>query len=108
MDKESKEIYGKDETEDLYFEPELILKPQNTLQVSKILSYCNKENIAVTPRGAGTGLSGGALPVYGGICLSMENFNAILDIDEENFQATAEPGVITQVFQESLEKKGLF
>src|SRR4030095_3220797 len=62
----------------------------------------------VTPRGGGTGLSGGALTVYGGICLSMEKFKQIIEIDEKNFQAVVEPGVITQIFQEELERRGLF
>ena len=69
---------------------------------------CNEKGIPVTPRGAGTGLSGGALPVSGGVSLSLELMNNILDIDERNLQATVEPGVITQVFQEAVEAKGLF
>jgi len=64
--------------------------------------------IPATPRGAGTGLSGGALPVYGGIIISMERFNTILQIDERNLQATVEPGVINQVFQDAVIEKGLF
>ena len=107
-DTENIEKYGKDETEDLFYAPEVIIKPETTDEVSKIMAFCNSNNICVTPRGAGTGLSGGALPVHGGICLSTERMNKILEIDEHNFQATVEPGVITQVFQERLEAKGLF
>jgi glycolate oxidase len=101
-------LYSKDETEDLEFSPEVVIKPQNSEQVSEILKLANQKKIPVTPRGGGTGLSGGALPVYGGICLSMERFNKIIEIDKNNFQAVVEPGVITQVFQEEVEKHGLF
>jgi len=100
--------YGHDETEDLGFEPALVLKPSNAEQISIILKYSSERGIAVTPRGGGTGLSGGALPVAGGILLSTEKLNRILSIDERNLQATVEPGVITQVFQEALIEKGLF
>jgi glycolate oxidase len=72
------------------------------------LQLCNQELIPVTPRGAGTGLSGGALPVFGGIVVSMERFNEILEIDERNLQATVEPGVINQVFQQAVKERGLF
>lgn len=107
-DIESRSIYGKDETEDLTFPPEVIAKPTTTEQISRILRLANAAMVPVTPRGGGTGLSGGALPVYGGISLSMEKFNHILEIDEKNFQAIVEPGVITQKFQEELETRGLY
>ena len=100
--------YSKDETEDLSFLPEVVVKPETTAQISEIMKYCNNQNIPVTPRGAGTGLSGGALPVFGGILLSIEKFNKILEIDERNLQVTVEPGVITQVLQEAVIEKGLF
>lgn len=107
-DNDSKTIYGQDETEDLLFFPELILKPSSTQQVSDIMKLANSHTIPVTPRGGGTGLSGGALPVHGGIILSMEKFKRIIEIDEKNFQAVVEPGVFTQVFQEECEKRGLY
>ena len=107
-DAESLNHYGHDETEDLSFPPQVVIKPRTAEEISKVLFICNKENIPLTPRGAGTGLSGGALPVYGGIVLSMERFNKILNIDERNLQATVEPGVINQVFQEAVAEKGLF
>ena len=72
------------------------------------MRYCSEQMIAVTPRGAGTGLSGGALPVMGGVVLDMKRFNKILNIDVRNFQVTTEPGVITQVLQEAVLEKGLF
>ncbi|MEQ9262266.1 MAG: FAD-linked oxidase C-terminal domain-containing protein [Owenweeksia sp.] len=100
--------YSHDETEDFSFLPEAVVKPQNTEQVSLIMKYCNENKIAVTPSGARTGLSGGALPVAGGINLSLEKMNRILEIDERNLQATAEPGVINQVFHMACKEKGLF
>ncbi len=100
--------YGKDETEDLVYKPSAVVRPSNTAQVSEVLRLCNAAGIAVTPRGAGTGLSGGALPVFGGVVLSMEKFNRILEIDERNLQATVEPGVINEVFQDAVREKGLF
>src|SRR5687767_6261034 len=103
-----KQNYAHDETEDLVFMPEVVLVPENTQQVADILRYCNNQHIAVTPRGAGTGLSGGALPVYGGVLLSMHKFNKILNIDENNLQVIVEPGVITQVLQEAVIDKGLY
>jgi len=108
FDEESLYKYSSDETEDLKFSPEIVVKPSSAEQVSEILKICNKELIPLTPRGAGTGLSGGALPVYGGVILSTERLNRIIEIDERNLQATVEPGVITQVFQETVIEKGLF
>ncbi len=108
IDEETLFNYSKDETEDLSYLPEVVVKPRTTLEVSSLLSYCNKNLIPITPRGAGTGLSGGALPLFGGVILSMERFNSILEIDERNLQATVEPGVINQVFQEAVKEKKLF
>src|SRR4030095_7264784 len=107
-DTESISHYSKDETEDLNFPPEVIVKPSSAEQISNIFKLAGEYKIPVTPRGGGTGLSGGALTVYGGICLSMSKFNKIIEIDQKNFQAVVQPGVITQVFQEEVEKLGLF
>lgn len=106
--KESIENYSHDYTEDLRFYPEVVVKPVTAEEIAAILQICNKKKIPVTPRGAGTGLSGGALPVFGGIVISMERFNRIINIDERNLQATVEPGVINQVFQDAVIEKGLF
>ncbi len=100
--------YGHDETEDLQFNPSVVVKPITPEEISAIMYLANRERIPVTPRGAGTGLSGGALPVYGGILLSTERMNKILEIDERNLQATVEPGVINQVFRDAVEEKSLF
>jgi glycolate oxidase len=108
FDKEAIEEYGHDETEDLVFSPEIILLPTTSQQVSEILKYCNEHLISVTPQGARTGLSGGALPLFGGVALSMEKFDKIIDIDTLNGQVTVEPGVITQLIQEAVAEKGLF
>lgn len=108
FDREVLENYGHDETENLQFVPEVLFKPSSPEEVSRILSYCNAECIPVTPCGARTGLSGGALAVKGGVLLSMERFNKILNIDEDNLQVTVEPGVITQVLQDAVKEKGLF
>lgn len=108
FDKESLEKYGQDQTEDLIFHPEVIVKPRTPQEIAELMKFCNQELIAITPRGAGTGLSGGALPINKGVLLSMERFNAIIEIDERNLQATVEPGVITEVFQNTVKEKGLF
>ncbi|TAH03266.1 MAG: FAD-binding protein [Sphingobacteriales bacterium] len=106
-DEENIEKYSHDETEDLKFYPDVVVKPINTQQVSALLKYCNANQIAVTPRGGGTGLSGGALPIHAGVVLSLERFNNIIEIDEQNLQATVEPGVITQTFMDAVDEKGL-
>lgn len=106
--KEVVEDYSHDYTEDLRYYPEVVVKPRTANEISEIMKLCNRERIPATPRGAGTGLSGGALPVFGGILISMERFNKILQIDERNLQATVEPGVINQVFQDAVIEKGLF
>ncbi len=103
-----KENYTHDYTEDLVFIPDVVVKPSNENEVAAILKYCNEHKIIVTARGAGTGLSGGALAVFGGVILAMERFNKIINIDERNFQATVEPGVINEAFQQAVKEKGLF
>lgn len=108
MDADRKEDYGRDKTEDYFFAPDVVLKPGTPQEISQILKLCSQHEIPVTPRGAGTGLSGGALPVRHGVVLTMERFNKILNIDELNLQATVEPGVITEVFQNAVKEKGLF
>ncbi len=107
-DEENLNRCASDQTEDLHYLPEAVLQPRTTEEVSKILRHCNDNNIPVTARGAGTGLSGGALPVFGGVCLDMKRFNKILNVDKRNFQVTTEPGVITQELQEHLKAEGLF
>ncbi len=108
LEEEARLEYGHDKTEDYSFLPDVVLKPRTPEQISSILKLCNTHKLPVTPRGAGTGLSGGALPINKGVVISMERFNTILQIDELNLQATVEPGVITEVFQNAVKEKGLF
>ncbi len=108
VDEESLYNYSHDETEDLHYLPEVVIKPRTAAEISEILKICNRERIPVTPRGAGTGLSGGALPHLGGVLLSTERMNEILQIDERNLQVITEPGVITEILQNAVKEKNLF
>ena len=100
--------YAKDETEYLTFYPEVVLKPANTDEISKVMKYCNEHLIPVSARAAGTGLSGNSLCIYGGVMLTIERLNKILNIDEQNLQVTTEPGVITEHLQNTVKEKGLY
>ena len=100
--------HGHDETENLLFLPEVVIRPRTPEEISLIFRICNENNIPVTPRGAGTGLSGGALPQLGGVLISLDRMNSIIEIDERNLQITTEPGVITEVLQNAVKEKGLF
>ncbi|WP_236704860.1 FAD-binding oxidoreductase [Hymenobacter sp. AT01-02] len=100
--------YGRDHTEDFHFAPDVVVRPANAEEVSQIVRLCYEHHIPVTPRGAGTGLSGGALPIHHGVVLSTERLNKIIEIDERNLQATVEPGVVTEVFQNAVKEVGLF
>ena len=102
------EKYSSDHTEDLVYSPEIVLFPRTTKQVSEIVSYCNKNLIPITPSAALTGLSGGALPIFGGVSLSTKKMNKLLEINTKNFQATVEPGLINEDFQNELERYDLF
>ena len=107
-DQETRNNYGKDETEEYVFPPSVVLKPASPEEIAAILKIANFHAIPVTAIGARTGLSGGALSVHQGIGLSMERFNKILNIDEQNLQVTVEPAVITQVLREAVAEKDLF
>jgi glycolate oxidase len=100
--------YSKDETEYLTFYPEVVLKPANTDEISKVMRYCNEHLIPVSPRAAGTGLSGNSLCIHGGVMLTIERLNKILKIDEQNLQVITEPGVITEHLQNTVKEKGLY
>jgi glycolate oxidase len=88
--------------------PEAVVKPGRADEVSQVLKLANRERVPVTPRGAGSGLSCGAVPVYGGIVLSVERMNRILEIDCENMVAVVEPGVVTNEINDAIEEYGLF
>ncbi len=108
LDNENRSRYAHDETENLHFLPDVVVKPASAEEISRIMAMCNEARIPVTPRGAGTGLSGGALPHLGGLVISSERLNRIIEIDERNLQVTVEPGVITEVLQNAVKEKGLF
>ncbi len=100
--------YGRDETPLLKPRlPELAVKPRDTAQVSEILRYANRKAIPVTTRGGGTGLSGGCVPLHGGIVLSLEKMNKILEIDRRNFVAVVQPGVQLGELRQHTEAAGL-
>lgn len=99
---------GHDETEDLVYLPEVVVFPETVTQVSQLMRLCNAEMIPVTVRGGGSGLAGGALPVEGGLVISTKRMDKILHLDEQNFQVTVEPGMITENLQNALKDKGLF
>ncbi|MDJ0520980.1 MAG: FAD-linked oxidase C-terminal domain-containing protein [Planctomycetota bacterium] len=101
-------VYGRDETEDLQYAAEVAVRPDATDQVARIMKLAHDRGICVTPRGAGTGLSGGALPVFGGIVLCVDRMNRILELDEDNLVVRVQPGVITGVLQDTVAEKGLY
>jgi glycolate oxidase len=108
LDAERLEPYTHDETVNLRAEPELVVRATSAQQVAEILVLANRALIPVTPRGAGYGLSGGAVAVCGGIVLSLEKMNRILEIDKANLMVTVEPGVITGDLHRAVEAEGLF
>ncbi|MEW5922184.1 MAG: FAD-linked oxidase C-terminal domain-containing protein [Bacillota bacterium] len=102
--------YSHDETHGAEYAryPEVVVRAGSAAEIGAIMKLANKEMIPVTPRGAGSGLSGGAVPVYGGILLSLERMNRILEIDRENLVAVVEPGVITNDLNNRVQQDGLF
>jgi len=107
-DKAHKLAYSYDATRE-HFEPDCVVFPKDEKDVSEILKYCNEHTIPIVPRGAGSGFTGGALPVSGGIVLAVEKYmNKILEIDTKNMVAVVQPGVINKELQKEVEKLGLF
>jgi len=88
--------------------PWAVARPASSGEISEIILLANRERFPVVPRGAGTGMSGGSVPIRGGVVLSLERMNSILEIDEKDFIAVAEPGVITGDLQREVESRGLF
>ena len=105
--KEDLEKHGIDESLEPAHYPEVIVQPVSTDEVSAIMKLAQAERIPVTPQGSRTGLSGGSLPVQGGIALSLERMNRILEIDQENLMAVVEPGVLIMDLHAETEKLGL-
>jgi glycolate oxidase len=108
LDAERLEPYSHDETVGLRADPEVVVRVTSAEQVSEIFRLANRERVPVTPRGAGYGLSGGAVAVQGGIVLSLEKMNRVLEIDHANLMVTVEPGLITGDLHRAVEAEGLF
>jgi len=106
-EKEAIPDYAHDESSVKAHYPEVVVRAESTEEVSKIMSLANREKVPVTPRGGGTGLCGGAVPVYGGMVLSLVKMNRILELDEENLMVTVEPGVLIMDLHAFVEKHGL-
>jgi len=108
-DEEKMSTYSHDETPPQYAHmPEVVIAPKNAEEISAVVKLANKELIPITPRGGGTGLSGGAIPVFGGIVISFERMNHILEIDYGNMLAIVEPGVVTSEINIPVAEHGLF
>ena len=105
---EALKAYSYDGTTSWQHDPEVVVFPTSTEEISKVLKLANNERIPVTPRGGGTNVSGGSVPVMGGIVLVTTKMNKILKIDKENLSATVEPGVVLQDLTMKLAKDGLF
>jgi glycolate oxidase len=99
--------YAKDETSDLSAMPDILVRAETTDDVSRTLGFCHAHSVPVIPRGAGTGVTGGAVPVNGGVVLSLEKMNRIIEIDRENMVAVVEPGAITSHVQDAAKAEGL-
>ncbi len=109
-DDEKLEPYSHDEIAESEYGhmPDVVIKPGSAQEIAEIMKLANREKIPVTPRGAGSGLSGGAVPIFGGISLSLERMNRIIEIDKDNLVAVVEPGVVTNDINECVKDDGLF
>jgi len=109
VDPERLKVYSHDEVSGEKYRalPEIVLYPETTEEIARIMKWANENRIPVTPRGAGTGLSGGAVPVFSGIVLSLERMNRILELDKETLTITVEPGVVTDEIQRAAKSAGL-
>jgi len=109
-DTEKLEPYSHDEVAEKEYAsmPEVVVKPKTAQEIAEIVKLANRELIPITPRAAGSGLSGGAVPVFGGIVLSVERMNQIIEVDENNMMVVVEPGVITNEINNAVADKGLF
>ncbi len=106
---DERENYSRDETLKVTpVIPDVVVKPEDADSVARILKLAGERKIPVTPRGGGTGLSGGAVPIYGGIVLSLERMNRILEVDKDNFVVTVEPGVTLAEVYQAVEECGLY
>jgi glycolate oxidase len=110
FDPEKTEAYSHDETEAAVYAhmPEVVVLPTSTEQVAEVVKLANREHVPITPRGAGSGLSGGAIPELGGIVVSVEKMNKILELDKANMVVVAEAGVVTNDLATTVQAEGLF
>ncbi len=106
-DIEERICYSFDATKEKHM-PDLVIRPHTKEQVSTTISIANKYNIPICPRGAGTGLSGGAVPIKGGIALDLKNMDKIVEINAKDLTVTVEPGVVTKDLQDEVAKLRLF
>ena len=109
-DAERLEPYSHDEVPDRHYAsmPDAVVRPRTAEEIAAILKLANREKVPVTPRGAGSGLSGGAVPVRGGIVLLCDRMNEILEVDTDNMMVVVEPGVVTAQINEVVARHGLF
>ncbi|MGC9364038.1 MAG: FAD-binding oxidoreductase [Fidelibacterota bacterium] len=109
-DKDKLEPYSHDEVAEKSYAhmPEVVIKPRTAAEIAAVMKLANRAKIPVTPRGAGSGLSGGAVPLYGGILVSFERMNEILEIDQDNLVIVVEPGVVTNDINTKLQDDGLW
>jgi glycolate oxidase len=109
-DPEKLEPYSHDEVAEKEYAhmPEAVVRPTSAVEIAAVMQLANREKVPVTPRGAGSGLSGGAVPIHGGIVLLMDRMNRILEIDRDNMMITVEPGVVTNEINQVLKESGLF
>jgi len=110
VDGEKLEAYSHDETDahEYGHSPDVVVLPASTAETAAIVKLANRELIPITPRGAGSGLSGGAIPEYGGIVVSLEKMNRLIEIDRENMVAVVEAGMVTNDFALAVQEQGLF
>lgn len=104
---EERAVYSYDASKAKYL-PDAVLFPESVQEIAAILSIARQSGIRVIPRGAGSGITGGALPLQGGVILGLNGFDRILEIDEDNLVAVVQPGVVTSRLQEAVREKGLF
>ena len=100
--------YGRDELASIYHMPDALVYARSAEEVSKVMKYANENLIPVVVRGSGTGLVGACVPLNGGIMIDMTKMNHILELDEENFTLTVEPGVLLMEIYEYVEQRGYF
>jgi glycolate oxidase len=106
-DAEAREMYSVDALKRGH-PPDVVVTPNGVDQVAAVVRACADHRVPIVPRGGGTGYTGGAVPVRGGLVLSMERMNRILEIDEQNLVAVVEPNVVTAALQDAVERVGLF